>query len=551
MTLGIAVLMMLVAACGGSPSTTTHHPAVLTIAASPAGDWTENFNPLLANGNGGNLFGTDGLLYEPLQFYNQMQSGKTSPLLATSVDLSTDGLKATIHLRSGVKWSDGQSFTADDVVFTINYVIQHNADGVDQNNLKGFVKDASATDSSTVVVDFSAPSATNLWYLTGVQYIIPQHIWQSISAPAKYTNSNPVGTGPFTLKSFSPQVYKFKKNSNYWQAGLPKVDEVDYPAFTSNTAATTLLANGSLDWMGLFVPNVQQVYTSRDPQHNVFYSPGIQTTMLELNITKPLFQDVNVRKAISAALDRANYSKVAEDGYQTVANPTGLVLPNFQSSLDSSISQSYTGPQPGQSAALLQADGYTKDSNGYFARNGKELEFALLAPNGWTDWNQMESLISSDLKAAGIKCDVQEPAQADWFTKAGNGDFDAILHWTNHGPSPYYMYNALLNSANSAPIGSNAVSNNERWQDSATDKLLAQYASATDPTSQQQALNGIEQIMVNQVPVIPLLEGSDWNEYTTTRFTGWPSASNPYATPAPFDAPDVEQVVLHLVPTNS
>ena len=551
MMFGITALVVLLAACGGGSTPAQNSgPHILTIGVSPAGDWTRNFNPLLSNGNGGNLFGTDGLLYEPLMFFNQLQPGSTSPLLATSYQLSTDGKQLTIHLQSDVKWSDGKAFSSADVVFTFNYMIQHDSEGVDQTGLKSFVKDVSAPDANTVVVDFNAPSSSNVWYLVGQTYIIPQHVWQGISTPAKYSNDNPVGTGPFVLKSFAPQVYKLGKNSNFRNAGSVKVDEVDYPAFESNTSGTTLLAQGSIDWTGLFVADIQHVYIDRDPSHNVFYSPGVQTTMLLMNMKNPLFQDLNVRKAISAALNRAQYSQVAESGYQTVANPTGLVLPIFQSYLNPSITATYTGPQASQSAQLLQGDGYSKDGNGYFAKNGKELAFSLMAPNGWSDWNQMETMIQTDLKAAGIKVNVQEPAQSDWFTKVANGNFETTLRWTNHGPSPFYMYNALLSSSFSAPIGSGAVSNMQRWEDKNTDSLLSQYANSTDPNVQKQAIYGLEQIMVNQVPVIPLLDGSDWNEYTTARFTGWATAQNPYALPAPFDAPDVEQTVLHLTPVS-
>lgn len=546
--LGMAGLAILLAACGGNPNQTTQNsgPHILTIGASPNGDWTENFNPLLSNGNGGNLWGTDGLLYETLAFYNQMQANSVTPMLAQSQELSSDGLTATFHLRSGVKWSDGQPFSSADVVFTINYMIQHDGDGVDQPGLKAFVKSVSAPDASTVVVNFNAPSATNMWYLAGQTYILPQHIWQNISTPAKETNTNPVGTGPFVVKSFSPQIYKYKKNPSYWQS--VKVDEVDYPAFDTNTNVTTVLNTNGMDWAGAFIADIQHVYINRDPSHNEFYSPGVQTTVLMMNMTKPLFQDVNVRKAISAALNRAQYSQVAESGYQDVANPSGVVLPAFKDWLDPSITQTYTGPQPDQSASTLQADGWTKDSNGYFAKGGQELSFSLAAPKGWTDWNQMETMIATDLKAAGIKVNVEEPAQSAWFTDVANGNFDTILHWSNHGPSPFYGLNAMLNSSFSAKIGASAVSNFERWQDANTDKLLNQFANTTDPSVQKQALYGIEQIMVNQVPVIPLLYGSDWNERTTARFTGWPTAQNPYALPAPFDAPDEEITILHLNP---
>ena len=92
------------------------------------------------------------------------------------------------------------------------------------------------------------------------------------------------------------------------------------------------------------------------------------------------------------------------------------------------------------------------------------------------------------------------------------GTFDIAISWTNAGPTPFYLYNSLLNSVDSAPVGQQASSNFERWMDPNTDKLLAQYATTTDSSLQQQALNGLQQIMVAPLHSIPLVFGPTWNE---------------------------------------
>lgn len=104
----------------------------------------------------------------------------------------------------------------------------------------------------------------------------------------------------------------------------------------------------------------------------------------------------------------------------------------------------------------------------------------------------------------------------------------------------------MLASINTAPIGQPATSNWERWSDPTTDTLLQQYASSADPAVQQEALAGIQKIMVEQLPTIPLIYGATWYEYSTTRFVGWPDQQHPYAVPAPYAAPDVEVVLLNL-----
>jgi peptide/nickel transport system substrate-binding protein len=105
-----------------------------------------------------------------------------------------------------------------------------------------------------------------------------------------------------------------------------------------------------------------------------------------------------------------------------------------------------------------------------------------------------------------------------------------------------------LRSTNSAPVGQVAVSNYERWMDPATDALLNQYASSTDPTVQKQALYGLQQIMVNDLPSIPLTAEPYWYEYSTAKFVGWPDAQHPYAAPGTAEYPDIEIVLLNLQP---
>jgi peptide/nickel transport system substrate-binding protein len=136
-----------------------------------------------------------------------------------------------------------------------------------------------------------------------------------------------------------------------------------------------------------------------------------------------------------------------------------------------------------------------------------------------------------------------------YYAARNTGDYDMVMgSLAIRGPSPYYAYNSLLNSANTADIGQSAKTNWERWQDSNTDKLLNQLAATTDPTVKQQTLNGLQKIMVEQQPVVLLLNHPSWFVYSTKSFTGFPDKNNPYALGAAYQVPDNEQVVLHLKP---
>ena len=329
------------------------------------------------------------------------------------------------------------------------------------------------------------------------------------------------------------------------------MSELKYPSFTSNTGAELVLSRGDIDWTGLFTPDVQKTYVNRDPQHNHYWFPSSNVVMLYLNTAKAPFNKLAVRQAISSALDRDQMYKVAESGYEPVSSPTGLVLPANNKYLSSDYANSTFAVDTAKSTQLLESAGFKKGSDGIYAdASGKKLSFNVNVVNGWTDWVTNCQIMANNLKSIGMDVKVNAVSFNSYFSSMQTGSFDAVISWTNPGPTPYYLYNSMLSSTNTKPIGQSATSNWERWSDPATDQFLNQYATSTDPAVQQQAIAGIQKIMVEQVPSIPLVYGATWNEYTTARFTGWPTAQNAYASPAPFDSPDDEVVMLNLHPVS-
>ena len=536
------VFVMLLTACG-SPwnNNSGKYGGTLTVAPGPVGDFTRNFNVFA---NGSVLSGTQGLIYETLLFFNR-EDGSVKPWLASSYQLSSNATSITFKLRPDVKWSDGKPFTSADVVFTMNLIRNHPA--TDYSALWSVISSVSAPDAHTVVVNLKQPSTPILWYLGGQTYILPQHLWSSVSNPVTYTNPDPVGTGPFMFKSFTPQLYVFERNPNYWQPGKPYINEIRYPAFNSNTSADLLLSQGSVDWTGLFTPDVNKTFTNRDPAHNHYWFPPNNVVTLYLNLTKYPFNVLAVRQAISAAIDRGKLYHIGENGYEPPSHPTALVLPANQSFLSPDYTNASFSLDTAKAASLLKSAGFTKGSDGvYVDKNGKRLAFNINVVSGWTDWVTDSQIMASNLQAIGMDVKVNTISFNSYYSALQMGSFDTAISWTSVGPTPYYLYNSMLGSVNSAPIGQAATSNFERWSDPTTDKLLKQYASSPDPAVQQQALAGIQKIMVEQLPTIPLIYGATWYEYSTSRFVGWPDQQHPYAVPAPYAAPDIEVVVLNL-----
>lgn len=551
------VLVMILSACGGGSTNnnTGTRATTLRVNPSPSQPNADLFSPF-ASANQGAAYGSEGLLYEVMYFTNLL-NGQTTPWLATSYNYSTDLSQITFHLRSGVKWNDGQPFTSADVAYTFQLMQQHPS--LDNNGVMPLVKSWTTPDDSTITFTLTHPSSTALFRIGGQVFIAPKHIWSAINGdPAKFANDqNPVGTGPYLLSHYDQNLITYKVNPSYWGT-KPAVQTIQIPAFKDNTTAITNMVKGQLDWAGIgWNPALDPSFTGKDPQHNYHWFTPSNTVMLYLNLTKAPWNNLLVRKAISAAINRDNLPQGVAL-YAKVANPTGVVVPTLNSWIAPQYQSATFQYSTDQAKSYLQQAGYTfnKSDNFFHDASGKPLSMTLNVPNGWNDWDADLQNIASDLVAAGIDASVNlQSGYTPYYSAMTNATYDASISWTNSGPTPYYAYQAMLASSNGG-IPSTGT-NFEHWNATTsgglskqTDQLLAQYESTSDINAQKQALAGIQQIMVNQLPAIPLTVNVFWDEYTTTNWGGWPNANNPYGVGAPYQMPDAENVILHLTPAS-
>lgn len=564
-----ALAVLAVAACSSGSSTTSNPgPSASSTAASAKmgtqplvvetaelSPLTKNFNPLSATASTGwNLHATD-LIYEPLFLFNLMNPTQAPvPMLATKYSWSADGKTLTLTTRSGVKWSDGQAFSATDVAFTFNLIKKYAATA-DVNGTP-VVTSATATGPNTAVLTFPTPEAGNM-YAVGSQQIVSQHVWQSVGNPSKYADANPVGTGPYTVSEFTPQKVTLKYNPQYWNVSSIHVPEVIFPGYATGTSPAAV-ESGQVSWAGNNIANVQNVFVAKNPSTNhVFlstapYMAANNVVTMLFNTTKAPLNDPKVRQAISYAINRQQLATQGESSYESPATSSGgLLLPANQSLLSSQYANDLpaTG-DPGKAASILTSDGWTK-SGGKWMKNGQKLSFTLKDPSDFTDYYTDVQLIATQLNAQGFDVTPQGEAggYAPWNTDVQNGNFDATLHWAA-GPQPYTAYQQWLDSTATAPIGTAASGDWGRFKDPAAQAALSQLAAATTPTAQQAAVASLQQIMSTQVPEAPLLNGALWAEWSTKDYVGWPSSTNPYADPGPSNNQDVEMVVLHLTPAS-
>ena len=529
--LGAAVWAGFGTAAGGSS---------VTISNEQGTTWTCGFNPF----NPSVQFLSIGTVYEELVFVNGLKSGATTNWLASAYKWSNNNKTLAFTIRSGVKWSDGQPFSAADVLYTFQLIKKYPA--LDLNASWSVLRSVTQQ-GNKVVFNFKTSAVPYFYYIASQTPIVAKHVWSSIKNPVTYKDTKPVGTGPYTMSSCSPQVTKYSKNPSYWQKGLPKIDTVYYPAFTSNDPANQQLASGEAQWGSQFIPNINRYYVSKSPDNHYWFPPLVNVSIF-INLKNPILSNVAVRKAMAYAIDRKRVSQIGEYGYEPPSNQTGIVTPTFSSWLDPKLAGTVTY-NPAKAKSILDQAGYKLSGGVYHTPDGKPLSFRIINIGGYSDWVASVQVIQQQLKAVGIQITPENLSSTTYDANLYAGKYELAYSGNETGgPAPYYELRQLLYSKNSAPIGENATTNWERYENPAVDKLIDRYGGTTSSALQHSIVKKLEAVMVNEVPVIPVTEGVDWYQYNTKSLSGWVTQQNPYAKPAAYEHPDWGVMLLHLKP---
>ncbi|MFD3443249.1 ABC transporter substrate-binding protein [Microbacteriaceae bacterium 4G12] len=550
-TAAAAVLLMTGCSASGSGSSgggsgSGSASDTLVAYTGQAGDYQINFNPYSPSTIGG-----PGEIFEPLFYYNQLQSGDPKPLLGTEFSWNEDGTVLSVTLRDGVKWSDGEDFTADDVAFSLNLLKENPA-----VNAIGFDGEVAVVDPTHVTITFPAPAFVNGPSILGRTWIVPEHLWKDID-PATDVVAEPVGTGPFVLGEFKAQAFRYDANPTYWD-GEPELKHVRYVALSGNQAGADALAAGSIDWQTGPVPDMANVEKNY---------PGYKAVTVHMNQVA-LFTcsnaelgcegpqtDPAVRQALYYAMDRDQINSLAFQDTAAEVSP-GFALPERDEALLSDSLPEQTAPMSpdvDKATQILEAAGYAKGSDGIYAKDGVRLAMSVRVVTGWTDYITAVDLLAQQAKAVGIEITALQSSWNEWTEVRGLGEYQLLIDSVTQGPAadPYYMYNEFFSTANTGPVGQSVNPGFARFSDPEVDAALAalRTSNPTDVESRKPHYDIIQQKIAANLPYIPVLTGGTTSEYNAAKFSGWPTEEDLYAVPAVWSRPDSSQVFASLTPT--
>ncbi len=486
-------------------------------------------------------------IYEPLYAIDNVQY-KQYPWLATSYTWSKDLKTLTFTIRHGVRWSDGQPFSARDVYYTMVTLAKKYPGlppaGADQLGLwsKGSLNEATGVSMPApdkVAITFKVADVTRFFNVAAFAPL-PEHIWSKVKDPMRWANPDPVATGPFTrVSNFTAQGFDLNRNPYYWQPGKPAFDTVRVVYFTSNDAANLAIEAGQVDWGAQApIPNVAHLYDARNPNFHHFYCSCYMANNLFLNLTKYPYNLLAFRQALSMAINRQVLNTNADYGFfppadiQGVADTTARTGP-YPNWVDKSIPQTLAQYNPAAAKALLLKNGFTYRSSQLYDPRGHRVAFEIIPTISPVAQAQV---MAENFKAIGIDASIKVLQFSDYLNRLQKGQFDVADGWDNGGPSPYYYYEPLLSSRAYTPIGTTTPEWNwERWTNPQMDALFARFRQTNDAQGQRQLVNQMQRLFVQDLPIIPTTITPIPETYNTTNYTGFPTASDNYAYGTPFE----------------
>lgn len=538
---GAAALALVLTGCAPSDGASGGNASVLRVWAGSATPINNNFNPFAVDTA---VHATYGAIYEPLFFFNQLSADEPLGMIGDHYEYSDDGTTLTITIKPGLKWNDGEDLTAADVAFTFGY----------GSNADPQLVSAEAADDTTVVLQYSEPKFTAASLILGSTWIIPQHVWEGIDDFMSETNPEPVGSGPYKLKTFTEAAYTIEANELF-RDGAPAVAEVQYLGLDSNQSAQDLLTTGKIDWVGQFIANPDAVTGSgRISMLNQQQDPTVLLTCANVELGCSGAQtDPAVRRAIDLAMDRATIREKAFAGLAGEASPSFTLQPRDEQWLsDPALAVSPQSPDASEAGAVLEAAGYAKGSDGFYGKDGTAIEIDLFSPDGWTDYNDAAKLISEQAAEAGIRINARTVSDAEYWTPISAGDFQMAMWGLTQSlvADPFSNYDQYFASASTAPVGEDPLKgqNYSRYSNPVVDDAVRAAGATEDVAAKQAAYAAIQAEIARDLPYIPIVLNASQSFFNTSKFTGWPSESDLYAAPLPYLSTASAVVLARLQP---
>lgn len=408
--------------------------------------------------------------------------------------VSQDGLTVRYKLRPGVTWHDGKAFTAEDVKFTWQTIMNPKVSVISRD---GYNKIAAidTPDSHTVIVRFKEYYAPHLTLFTS---ILPKHILEFEDINKSSFNRAPIGTGPFKLKEWRlAEAVVLEANTAYYR-GKPNLDTILYKVIPDNNILLTQLKAGALDIVtNIPFSQIDQVKSIGGMQ--VVNTPNMIWEHFDFNLDNTLFQDIKVRQAIALGIDKqALIVNVLKKSASPAVGDQSPLSWGYNPAAQQVVRNT------GAARDLLYQAGWKEGTDGVFAKDGRKLAFSLSVPTGTKTREVVAQAIANQLKEVGIQVDVKMVDGKVFFGDLlKNRRFETAMYAWVAGVDPN---NFNLWNSKSIPSVKNQYEgqNYPGWRNAEIDSLTDQGIHTADIEKRKQIYFRIQDLILQECPIIPL-----------------------------------------------
>jgi peptide/nickel transport system substrate-binding protein len=489
---------------------------------------------------------------EPLFFYSAFGEGEI-PWLAESYEYGSGNQDLTIKIRNGAAWSDGTAFTAKDVAFTLNMLRQNDqlSYGAD---MKEWVKDAQAVDDATVKVTFNKPAPRFVFdflsskFDTGIFYV-PEHIFKDIEDVGSFlfydpNKGWPLVTGPYQIVDWTPQQELMDLRQDWWAAKtgfaeLPTIKRIVVVPRSGDTGDTGMaqgVINNELDSTLDLRPPLMKTVLDQNPKvitHTGRDKPYGYTdwwpNSLWFNCQAEPWNDVEVRRAVNHAINR---DQIVEIGYEGAGSGTVLPFPEFPSlekyfKAAEPVLQKHpvSAYDPAKTEEIMTRKGFTKDAEGlWVGANGNRPDATIYGFDIFQDYGPV---LAEQLRQAGFDASFQAPPDA--YDRMATGTGHLFLFGNGAAIADVFpTFDTYYHSKRSRPVGEGGGIT-PRWESKEFDEIVDQMAllPVGDDKGIQMYTQALE-ILLRDLPAIPVVQWLHRIPYNTTYWENWPTADNSY-----------------------